>query len=97
MDPSLPPFLVATFEHRRTKVRRDNLPIVSQVTSKGEGEIGCATTDIEEARSGRYPAASDCPPAPVVMQTKAQHSIKYIIMLSNSGKHVPHSVSHGPF
>ena len=97
MEPSLPPFLVATFEHRRTKVRRDNLPIVSQVTSKGEGEIGCATTDIEEARSGWYLATSDCLPTPVVMQTKAQHSIKHIIMLSNSGKHVPHSVSHGPF
>jgi hypothetical protein len=94
MEPLLHGFLVTTVEHRRTKVHGDDLSIVSQVTSKGEGEIGCATADIEETRVGRYPTDGDCLLAPVVVQAKAQHRVEDIIMLGNCGKHLPHSVSH---
>jgi hypothetical protein len=61
---------------------------------KGEGEIGCATANIEEARVRRYVADGDCLPAPVMVQAKTQHSIEDIIMLGNRGKHLPHSLSH---
>jgi hypothetical protein len=68
--------------------------MVSQVASKGEGEVGRATANIEETRAGWYVTDGDCPLAPVVMQAKAQHSIEEIIMPGNRGKHLPHSVSH---
>ena len=72
----------------------NDLAIVSQVTGKGQGEIGCTTTDIEETRAGRYPADGDYLLAPVVMQAKTQHRVEDIIMLGNGGKHLPHSISH---
>ena len=94
IDPLLQGFPVATAQHRRTKVRGNDLSIVSEVTGKGEGEIGCATADIEETRAGRYPTDGDCLLAPVVVQAKAQYRVKDIIMLGNRGKHLPHRVSH---
>jgi hypothetical protein len=87
-------FLVATAQHCRTKVCGNDLPIVSEVTGKGEGEVGCATADIEETRARRYAADGDSLLAPVVVQAKTQHSIEDIIMLGNRGKHLPHSLSH---
>src|ERR1043166_5055510 len=79
LDPLLQGFLVATAQHRRTKVRGHDLAIVSEVTGKGEGEIGCATADIEETRARRYAADGDGLLAPVVVQAKTQHSIEDII------------------
>src|SRR5215510_6950426 len=94
MEPLSHGFLVTTVEHRRAKVHGDDLSIVSQVTGKGEGEVGCATADIEETRAGRYPTDGDGLLAPVVVQAKAQYRVEDIIMLGNGGKHLPHSVSH---
>jgi hypothetical protein len=94
MYPLLPGFPGATVEHRCTKVRSDDLSIVSQVTSKSEGEVGCATADIEKPRARWYSADDYCLLAPVMVQAKAQHSIEDIIMLGNRGKHLPHRVAH---
>src|SRR5262249_56928931 len=67
IDPLLQGFLMATAQHRRTKVRGNDLSIVSEVTGKGEGEIGCAHADIEETRARRYAADGDSLLAPVVV------------------------------
>jgi hypothetical protein len=94
MDPSLHGFLVTTAEHGRAKVHGDDLPMVSQVTGKGKGEVGGTTADIEETRAGRYATDGDRLLAPVMVQAKAQHGVEDIIMLGNRGKHLPHGVSH---
>src|SRR5215510_4731857 len=94
MDPLLHSFLVTTGQHRLTKIHGDDLSTVSQVTGKGQCEIGGTAADIEGTRARRYPTDGDCLLAPVVVQAKAQHRVENIIMLRNRGKHLPHSVSH---
>src|SRR5262245_54917391 len=81
-------------EHGRAKVRCDHLSIVPQMAGKGDGKIGCPTAHIEEVRSRRYVAEGHCLLAPGVVQPKAQYSVEQVIMLGDSGKHLPHSVSH---
>src|SRR5574341_2201582 len=76
------------------KVCRDHLPIVPQVAGKGQGQIGCASAHIEEACARRHTAIGYCLLAPIVMQPKAQHGVEQVIMLGNSGKHLPYSFSH---
>jgi hypothetical protein len=90
-------FTAATSEHGWAKVRCDHLSIVPQVGGKGQGKIGCATADIEETRSRRYAAQGYRLLTPVVVQSKAQDGVEQIIMLGDSGKHLPHSFSHSFF
>ena len=88
MDSLLHGFLVTTIlEHRRTKVRGDDLSIVSQVTGK-KARVRSAVpmADIEEPRAGPYATDGDCLLAPVAAQAKAQHGVEdNIIVLGNCG------------
>src|SRR5262245_63797806 len=90
MDPLLYSFLVTTGQHRLTKIHGDDLSTVSQVTGKGEGEIGCTAADIEETGARRYTTDGDRLLAPVVVQAKAQHGVEHVIMLHTRSKHLPY-------